>query len=286
MRVMPAAVESVMGLKVMTLLGGRGTRYLILLYDRATTELRAVLDADEVTRRRTAATTAVAGEMLVTEAPTEIGLLGTGFEAEAHLQTFAHLWPLERVLVFSRNPERRKAFAARFSDYLDIDIRPMDSSAAAVGRVPVSILATKAATPVVDGTVFPREAVVLSIGSTRPDLRELDDATLARTGTLLVDDATQVERECGDVMSAMAAGALDHSRIVSLAQAAQNPSLLSRGTERDLLSFKSVGTAIQDLTLARALVDAAAARGLGRDLGELTRLKPFNLSPTDRVDVL
>jgi len=45
--------------------------------------------------------------------------------------------------------------------------------------------------------------------------------------------------------------------------------------ERDVLTFKSVGTSVQDLALAGALCSAAEERGVGRELGELTRLKPF-----------
>jgi hypothetical protein len=32
---------------------------------------------------------------------------------------------------------------------------------------------------------------------------------------------------------------------------------------------------VQDLALAQSALDAAVAEGRGRDLGELTRLKPF-----------
>lgn len=276
MRVMPAGVGSVMGLKVMTLLEGSGTRYFILLYDAETTELEALLDAAEVTRLRTAATTAVAGEMMVGEAPAEIGLLGTGFEAEGHLCTLARIWPLRRAHVYSRDPERRESFAARLGEQLGIEVLAVESSSAAVSAAPVSVLATKSTSAVVAGDDFPADAVILSIGSTRPDLRELDHTTLTRTGTLVVDDPVQVLRECGDVMSALAADAFDDGRMVSLAAVAADPSLLRRRDGADLLAFKSVGTAVQDLTLARSLVERARARQVGRPLGELSVLKRFD----------
>lgn len=280
MRVMPAGSGSVMGLKVMTLLEGSGTRYFILLYDAETTELEALLDAAELTRLRTAATTAVAGEMMVGEEPSEVGLLGTGFEAEGHLRTVARIWPLRRVHVYSRDPRRRETFAARLSEQLGIEVIAVESSGAAVSSAPVSVLATKSTSAVVAGADFPADAVILSIGSTRPDLRELDHATLSRTGTLVVDDPVQVLRECGDVISAIEAGAFEPERMISLAQAAAEPPLLQREGERDLLAFKSVGTAVQDLTLARALYERARQRGSGRDLGELSVLKPFEGAPT------
>lgn len=285
LRVMPAAFEELMGLKVMTLVKGRGTRYLILVYRQEDGALAGMLDADEVTRLRTAATTAAAGELLAPQGATTLGLIGSGFEAEGHLRAFAQLWPLERVLVHSRAPERREAFAARMSEELGICVEPAETRAAAVGEAPVSVLATKANDPVVDGADFPPGAVVLSIGSTRPDLRELDRGTLRRAAALLVDDARQVSLESGDVIDGLDSGAIDATRIVGMAdpRVAPGADCFALDGERDLLAFKSVGTAIQDLALASALLEAARAAGRGRDVGELTRLKPFAAPPPDAL---
>jgi ornithine cyclodeaminase/alanine dehydrogenase len=274
LRVMPAAVGDVMGLKVMTLVRGVGNRYVILLYGQATGELLAVLDADEVTRLRTAATTALAAQLLAPAGVTRLGMVGSGFEAAGHLRALARLWPLEHVAVFSPSAERREAFARALGDELGLDVRPVGTVAEAVGDVPVSVLATKATEPVVDGAALPPGAVVLSIGSTRPDLRELDRGTLRRAGTLLVDDARQVARESGDIIDALAGGALTEDRIVSMAAAAGAPDRVRTEPGRDVLVFKSVGTAVQDLALSRELLAAARDAGRGRDLGELTRLKP------------
>jgi alanine dehydrogenase len=273
LRVMPAAIGDVMGLKVMTLAKGLGTRYLVLVYEKVSGELVAVLDADEITRLRTAATTAVAGEILAPAGTTTLGLIGSGFEAEGHLRLLARVWALERVAVYSRNAERREAFARRMAAELDIDVHAVSSMEAAVVDMPISVLATKSTDPVVDGTAFPPGAVVLSIGSTRPDLRELDRASLLRAAVLLVDDARQVAQESGDIIDALDCGALSQERIVSMA--ALDGNLPIADGERDLLAFKSVGTAVHDLSLAVALIAAAGPAARGRDLGELARLKPF-----------
>lgn len=288
LRVMPAAFEDVMGLKVMTLVRGLGTRYLILVYSQRDGSLLGVLDADEVTRLRTAATTAVAGRLLAPEGTETLGLIGSGFEAEGHLRAFARLWPLRRVLVHSRSRERREAFAARMSSELDVAVEPVEEPAAVLGVAPVSVLATKATEPVVDGGDFRPGAVVLSIGSTRPDLRELDRATLRRAALLLVDDPRQVALESGDVIDGISSGAIERGRIVGMADERAVPGAvaLARDGERDLLAFKSVGTALQDLALATTLLAATREAGRGREVGELTRLKPFAAPPPDRLTAI
>ena len=275
LRVMPAAMGELMGVKVMTLVKGLGNRYLLLLYSQPSGDLIALLDAAEVTRLRTAATTALAGEMLAPGGVAQLGLLGSGFEAESHLRLLAHMWPLEHATVYSPTPERRQSFATRMSEELGLNVTAVDRPEHAVREAKVSVLATKATVPVVDGSAFPPEAVVLSIGSTRPDLRELDRNALGRACALLVDDAQQVRLESGDVIDALDCGALTDDRIVSMAALDGDAGRLRAEGKRDLLAFKSVGTAVQDLALAGSLVAAARTGGRGRDLGELASLKAF-----------
>lgn len=268
-RVMPAAVAGYMGLKIMTLARGIGNRYLLALYEQASGDLVALLDADEVTRLRTAATTAAAGQLLKPRGTPHVGVIGTGFEAAGHLRALAHTWNLSSATVFSRSSDRREAFAARMGDELGITVAPAASSAEALSDSSVAVLCTKSTEPVVSGSEFARGAVVLSIGSTRPDLRELDVETFGRSAAVLVDDPVQILRESGDVVAAVDAGALRRDQIVGMGDWAP----VALDDERDLLTFKSVGTALQDLVLAAELVRNASASGFGQELGELAGLK-------------
>jgi ornithine cyclodeaminase/alanine dehydrogenase len=282
LRVMPAALGDHMGAKVMTLAKGVGNRYLLLVYRQATGELLATLDASEVTRLRTAATTALAGELLCPGGSDVLGLVGTGFEADGHLRAFADLWALSKVLVYSRSAERRQGFADRMSAELGISVVPVDRVAEVVGAAPVSVLCTKATEPVVDGADFAPGAVVLSIGSTRPDLRELDVTTFARARAVLVDDAEQVSSESGDVAAAVEAGAITAGDLVSMPSWTDGRVPVVDG--RDLVVFKSVGTALQDLSLAASLIDRAEKAGMGRELGTIAELKRAGAPTKEKED--
>jgi Transposase/Ornithine cyclodeaminase/mu-crystallin family len=139
----------------------------------------------------------------------------------------------------------------------------------------VVVLATKALEPVVDGEEFAAGGVVLSIGSTRFDLRELDRATFARAATVVADNPVQLATESGDVAEALRSGALSRRHIVALASVCAGDVRLRRTEDRDLLVFKSVGTALQDLAIARVVFEDAVKHGYGTELGELARVKPF-----------
>jgi alanine dehydrogenase len=275
LRVMPAVLDEVMGVKVMTLADGVGTRYLTLLYEAKTGELLALFDADELTRLRTGATTALAATAMAAGSPRRLGLLGSGFEAVGQLRSLAALWPLDEVAVYSPNAERRQRFATSMSDELGITVAVAPSSREALRDQEVVVLATKATEPVVDGNDFAAGGVVLSIGSTRPDLRELDKATFARAGTVVADNPGQLAVESGDVAEALDSGALSSQRIVPLAAVCAGDAKLRTSDDRDLLVFKSVGTALQDLAIARDVFQDAVRQDYGVELGELARLKPF-----------
>lgn len=277
-RTMPAVLDDVMGLKVMTLVRDLGTRYLVLLYSVESGECLALLDADEVTRSRTAATTGLAALHMVPEPPRTIGMLGTGFEAKGHLAVFAGMWDLDTVYVHSRSEHNRRRFAEEMSQRFGVKVEPTDTPAQTLGASDTIVLATKSTAPVLDGRDLLPGSVVLSIGSTRPDLREFDVTTVERARHLVVDAEEQVLEDSGDLIAARDAGALDGVDVTTLAALCDEGRVLSRpeqGEARDLSVFKSAGTALQDLALAKALYDRAVDRGAGTDIGEISQLKPF-----------
>jgi alanine dehydrogenase len=271
LRLMPAVVDGAngapgaMGFKAMNLNRSTGVGYLLLLYEPGTGELQAIMDAAAVTRARTAAVTALAAEALVQDAPTEIGLFGSGYEAESHAVAMKMLWPrLQRIRVYSPRKERREAFARRLAPQLGLDIEAVDDARTAA-QAPAVVLATKDTTAVAHADWFDRGTAVLSIGSTRLDLRELDERTFARVDVCLCDSPEQVAAESGDVRAALDGGHLREDQLVRLSDVVARTVALD--PPRDLAVFKSVGTALQDLAVGAAVLEACRSAGRGIELG-------------------
>jgi alanine dehydrogenase len=275
LRVMPAVFDDVMGLKIMTLVEGVGNRYMVLLYQVDTGALLAMFDADELTRIRTAATTALAGLQMCATPPETMGLIGTGFEAVGHLRMMAHIWPLRTVHAYSPNAERRERFAAQMSAELKIDVKPVATSREALAGMPCVVLATKAKLAVVDGADFAPGAVVLSIGSTRLDLRELDDRSLERAAVVVVDDTEAVLSESADIADNVKYGSLSREHLLPLSALVAGKPMPAISGARDLLVLKTVGTALQDLAMARAVYRNPAMQARASDIGNLLTLKGF-----------
>ncbi len=110
--------------------------------------------------------------------------------------------------------------------------------------------ATTAREPLFSLDALPEQVHVNAIGSFRPTMRELPDELLGG-GLVVVDDRAAVLEESGEILHALAAGAITADDLVELGVA------LTEGVDRTpRTSFKSVGVAVQDWAVAQRLADA------------------------------
>jgi alanine dehydrogenase len=269
LRLMPAVLNSedghaTMGFKAMN--KAESVRYMVLLYNPESGELLSIMDAARLTRVRTAAVTALACQAVQLGELEEIGLFGSGYEASSHVEALKALYPgLRRVTVFSPTRENREAFAHRTAEALGLEVEPVEDPASAA-RASVVVLATKAKTPVAEADWFEPGTLVLSIASTRLDLRELDEKVFARTEWCVCDAPEQVVSESGDVDAALEAGYLRQGQLVRMSDLVAGGGSVE-WPPTDLLIFKSVGTALQDLAVGSAVYSRCLEAGRGTDLG-------------------
>src|SRR5437879_3471778 len=71
----------------------------LYLYDSKTGECVAEIDAEALTAKRTAASTAVATDELAREDSKVLGIFGTGRQAEVHIPALMHVRELTKILV-------------------------------------------------------------------------------------------------------------------------------------------------------------------------------------------
>ena len=91
-------------------------------------------------------------------------------------------------------------------------------------------------------------------------MRETDDAAIARADVIVVDDRRAALAEAGDLVQALASGAIAPAAITAdLAELARGAHL-GRTADDQVTVFKSVGFALEDLAAAEAIYDAGAGR--------------------------
>ena len=237
--------------------------YLIPLFDGETMALVALIDAASITGLRTAATSALAARRLCTNTAPSIALIGSGFEARTHLEAMARSGPIGTATVFSPRPASRQSFCDAM-DAIGISAVSTPSPQAAIEGADLIICAARSRdeSPTLLGEWLAPGATVVSIGSTLPEQRELDVEAIRRADMIVADMVEEVAHDTGDMMAATSAGVEFGRRIVSLEDVVcgDHP---GRTDSAQIVIYKSVGAALQDLAVAALCVERALAAGLG-----------------------
>jgi ornithine cyclodeaminase/alanine dehydrogenase-like protein (mu-crystallin family) len=105
------------------------------------------------------------------------------------------------------------------------------------------------------------DGLVILGGANRPNAREADD-DLMRRARIVIDARHGATEKAGDLVLALASGALTPDRIVAeIGACLDAPPPEAPGA--DLTVFKSLGLAVQDAVLAARLVAKAERAGIG-----------------------
>jgi ornithine cyclodeaminase/alanine dehydrogenase len=266
LRVLPGVPDGggLMGTKIIAAAPRAGrVSYLIALFDQATAELVALLDGNSITGYRTAATSALAAGLLAVPGPLAVGVLGSGFEAVKHLRAIAAIRDVASARVYSPRAASRERFAGEVA-HLGVPVEPVTSPAAAVAGATLVICAARShdESPILLGRWLEPGMTVVSIGSTVPEQREVDPETIARAEVIVADVVDEVVRDTGDLIAARVAGTDVCDRVGSLAGLVSG-AIAGRTDDRQVVLYKSVGSAVQDLAVAAMCVRAALDGGLG-----------------------
>ena len=242
-----------------------GVRFLVHLYDASSGSLRAVLEADRLGMMRTAAASGVATRCLARPEARVLGMFGTGWQAEGHLEAIAAVRALDWVKVYSRNAERLQNFCRRMSERLGLEVRAAASPEDVVRGSDLVSTVTTAASPLFGGDWLAPGTHINAAGSNSLIRRELGEDVLKRCSAIVVDSVETALREAGDLLPWLEKGRLHVGQLRDLGQvlAGRQP---ARTTVDEITLFESQGLAVQDLALAARLESLARTRGLGSEL--------------------
>jgi len=245
----------------------RSASYLISLFDQATMELHALIDGNQITGIRTAATAAVAVDAIAPERPLRVAILGSGFEARAQLTALKATREISEVIVFSPTPANRERFAEHSRTTLGLETQAAGTAREAVKRTDVVICAARARNeaPVLHGDWLEPGMSIVSIGSTLPEQREVAVDVIGRAESIIADVPDEVAHGSGDMLAASQAGIGFAHKLLSLNTVMRNRHPV-RATPEGVVLYKSVGSALQDVVISEMLLSRARERGIGTKL--------------------
>jgi ornithine cyclodeaminase/alanine dehydrogenase len=216
------------------------------------------MDATLLTAFRTGAAAGVATRHLAPRPPRSVGFVGCGVQARYLLDAHRALYPDLELVMADAVPSAAERFAAEAGGRA--------AGARDAAACDVVCTSTPSRAPVVEAGWLRPGAHVNAMGADAAGKQELA-AEILVAARVFVDDLEQASHS-GEINVPLHDGRLRVDQLAGTLGEVVAGKLLARppGAEDAVTIFDSTGLAVQDVALARLLLDAALARGVGVDL--------------------
>lgn len=261
---MPAWDEQLLIHKLVTVMPAAAAtvQATVSVFERSSGRALAVLEGEAVTLRRTAATSALAAQMLARPDAQTLLVVGAGRLAGWMARAHAALRPgLRRILVWARRPAAAQALAAELAG----EALPAQAAAdleAAVRASQIISCATTATEPIVRGEWLAPGTHLDLVGGFKPDMREVDDAAVVRA-RIVVDTRAGALCEAGDLVQPRERGLIADALVAGELAELLRGQCAGRMRDDEITLFKSVGTALEDLAAARLIIESGQTKEQG-----------------------
>lgn len=199
----------------------------------------------ELGARRTGALGGVAADVLARPDATTVAVIGTGRQAWTQLWALGAVRHLSDVRTYSRDPDRRTAFARRAAAELQVAARPAASAEQAAAAADILILATTSAQPVIDPAAVAAGTHVTTVGPKAAQAHETPTELLARAAIVTCDSPQQAAAYPEPFFT-------DPASLTPLSAVVAGPAP-GRASPDDITVYCSVGLAGTEVLLAAAL---------------------------------
>jgi ornithine cyclodeaminase len=269
---MPASVPvaNALGMKIVSVFPRNQARgiptinAIVALVDTETGEPVAVLEGGYLTALRTGAVSGAATDLLARRDSRVLVVIGAGAQAETQAAAVAAVRPIDRIIVVARSAERLQRFRTSLERNWPelIDRLETTTDVGVVAEADVLCAATTSKTPVFDDRNLKPGVHINGVGAFTPEMQEIPQETVVRA-RVVVDSFEAAWSEAGDLIKPVAAGLVtqDHYRTeLGHVVSGEAP---GRSDDGEITFFKSVGNAIQDVIVAKGIVERAKAAGRG-----------------------
>lgn len=237
---------------------------LFLIMDGRDGRPLAVMDGEYLTALRTGAASGLATDLLARGQARCVAVLGAGVQGRTQLEAVCAVRPIERAYAVDVDGGKAEAFAREMSDKLSIPVAAAETEAA-VSDCDVLCTATPATEPLFSDQLLKPGAHINAVGSYKPEMREIPEATVARA-RVIVDSRAACLAEAGDLIQPIQAGLIDEDHVSTEIGELAAGARQGRTSEEQITLFKSVGNAVQDLAAASRALTRAEQLGLGVEI--------------------
>ena len=246
---------------------------LIFLFDTTTGAMSGILPDGYIQRMRVGAMGGLSAKYLARKNATNVGLLGSGWQAGAQIMAVSEVINIKQVKVYSPTAENREKFAKDFGKSLAIEIQPAPTAEEAVEGADIVIAATSSLEPVIDAEWVKAGMHLISVR-----LPEFDSATLKKC---TIWTASKIPGGLSVRNISLAIGGTDKIPVREkdrIAPGVEPNTFLElaplvarkesgRKDDKEITCFMIRGdTGMQFTAIAAKTIELARAHGLGREL--------------------
>ncbi len=227
----------------------------ILVFETETGRLKAIVDAESVTAVRTAASSAVATDVLARKDAHKLAILGAGLQGRQHVHAIRHVRDISSVAVWDLHPERAAQFAKQVASETGLTVTATASAAEAAAAADVICTVTPSRNAIIDLADVAPGTHINAVGACTADARELG-AALVAASSVYVDWKPAALREAGDLLLAIRDGAITGEHILGEIGSVIEGTLAGRTESAQITIFEALGQATQDLLAADFVANA------------------------------
>lgn len=253
---MPAYIKAynVMGIKVLSVFpenykkGLSSHQGILHLFETNTGKLISSLDADEITAIRTAAVSALVTNKLAIKNAETLCLIGSGKQAEKHLEAILCVRPIKTVTVWSKNTNNASAFINKVKELYDVTFKKCATVKEAAANADIICTLTASQMPVLENQYLKESVHINAVGACTMNARELTTEIIT-TSDVFVDDKLAATNEAGAIIIPATELGCDVNQFIK----ADISELIQGNTLYDASNktvFKSVGLAVEDIAAA------------------------------------
>jgi alanine dehydrogenase len=263
--------DKALGMKVVTYFQNNPKQNLpsilatIMLFSTETGKMIAVMDGGYITAIRTACASAMATKVLSNPTASVLGVLGAGVQARAHIRALSRVRNLHSIKIYSPSGTSATKIKQELESEIGVAIEVAKSAEETVRGSDLIVTATTAKEPIVTAKWLQPGAHINAVGSHRPDSRELDGTTLARSN-VFVDSRDAIMAECGDVLLALKEKSITPDHVQTEIGEVLAETKSGRRRTDEITLYKSVGVAIQDVATADLVYHKALEKNLGTNV--------------------
>lgn len=239
---------------------------LMLVIDASTGAPIAIMDGSVLTALRTGAASGAATDLLARRDSHVVAIIGSGAQGRTQLEAVCAVREITEARAYDTRPDALERFVREMGGSgpgVPKHIIAAASASEAVRGADIICTATTSYTPVFSDDQLSPGTHINAVGAFAEGMQEIPEQTIVRSKLVVDSLASCLGDRVGDLLIPLEKGLLRrediHGELGDLVRASR----AGRTSASEITVFKTVGNAVEDVSVAHAILARAEEQGLG-----------------------